>query len=375
MAQEVILEDFGGETLSAEISAKQNINLDGLIESILLQAEILELKANDHRAPVGTVLESRVDKGKGVIASVIIQHGTIKKGDIFVAGGVFGKVRTIYDDKGKVIASAGPSTPVEIAGFDAAPAPGDVLAVVDSEQKAREIAEYRRNSSRAKVAKATMKSMDQLLANEDSSAKELNILVKADVYGSLEAVVASLEAIQHPEINISIVEKGVGIISESDIDFARNTNAIVIGFNVNTSVAAKDSAKFYGIKVLNHNVIYHMTEEVKAIMGTMLSPIVEENYIGTADVRKIFTISRLGTIAGCYVTDGVIKRANSKIKVIRGGKCIFEGKIKSMRHEKDEIKESRQSHECGILAEDYNDFIEGDQIECYEIVLKARSVD
>lgn len=375
MTHEVILEDFGGETLSAEISAKQNINLDGLIETILLQAEMLELKANDHRAPVGTVLESRVDKGKGVIASVIVQHGTLKKGDIFVAGRVFGKVRTIYDDKGKVIQNAGPSTPVEIVGFDSAPEPGDVLAVVDSEQKAREIAEYRQNSQKARAAKSVMKSMDQLLASEDSSVKELNIIVKADVYGSLEAVVASLEAIQHSEIKVNIVEKGIGIISESDVDFAKTTNAIVVGFNVNTSVAAKDYAKFYGIKILNHNVIYHMTEEVKAIMGTMLSPIVEENYIGTADVRKIFTISRLGTIAGCYVTDGVIKRSNSKIKVIRNGKCLFEGKIKSMRHEKDEIKESRQSHECGILAEDYNDFKEGDQIECYEIVLKSRSVD
>lgn len=375
MTQEVILEDFGGETLSAEISAKQNINLDGLIETILLQAEMLELKANDHRAPVGTVLESRVDKGKGVIASVIVQHGTLKKGDIFVAGRVFGKVRTIYDDKGKVIPNAGPSTPVEIVGFDSAPEPGDVLAVVDSEQKAREIAEYRQNSQKARAAKSVMKSMDQLLASEDSSVKELNIIVKADVYGSLEAVVASLEAIQHSEIKVNIVEKGIGIISESDVDFAKTTNAIVVGFNVNTSVAAKDYAKFYGIKILNHNVIYHMTEEVKAIMGTMLSPIVEENYIGTADVRKIFTISRLGTIAGCYVIDGVIKRSNSKIKVMRNGKCLFEGKIKSMRHEKDEIKESRQSHECGILAEDYNDFKEGDQIECYEIVLKSRSVD
>ena len=375
LGQEVILEDFGGETLSAEISAKNNTNLDGLIEAILLQAEMLELKANAKRAPVGTVLESRVDKGKGVIASVIIQHGTLQKGDIFVAGNVYGKVRTIFDDKGKAIASAGPSTPVEIIGFDSAPEPGDVLAVVDTEQKAREIAEYRRNAAKAREAKSIAKSMDQLLAGEDSEVKDLNILVKADVYGSLEAVVASIEAIQHPEIKINIVEKGIGIISESDIDFAKTTNAIVVGFNVNTSVAAKESAKFYGIKILNHNVIYHMTEEIKAIMGTMLSPIVEENYIGTADVRKIFVISRLGTIAGCYVTDGIIKRNNSKIKVMRDGKCIFEGNIRSMRHEKDEIKESRQSHECGILAEDYNDFKEGDQIECYEIVLKSRSVE
>ena len=375
MSQEVILEEFSGDTLSVEISAKQNINLDKLLEAILLQAEMLDLKANANRAPVGTILESRIDKGRGVIASVIIQHGTIRKGDVFVAGGTFGKVRTIYDDTGKILPFATPSTPVEIAGFDSAPEPGDILAVVDSEQKAREIAEYRRNAQKAKTSKDKVKSIDRLLLGSSGDIKELNVLVKADVYGSLEAVVASLEAIHHPEVSIKVVEKGVGIISESDIDFAKTANAIVVGFNVNMSVAAKDAAKFYGIKILNHNVIYHMTEEVKAMMGAMLAPIIEENYIGNADVRKIFTISRLGTIAGCYVTDGIIKKANSKIKVLRSGKCIFEGKIKSMKHEKDEIKESRQSHECGILAEDYNDFKEGDQIECYEIVYKSRSVD
>lgn len=374
MAQEVILEEFGGDTLNAEISAKQNINLNGLLESILLQAEILDLKANANRAPVGTILESRIDKGKGVIASVIVQHGTIRKGDIFVAGGTFGKVRTIYDDTGKILSSAMPSTPVEIAGFDSAPEPGDILAVVDSEQKAREIAEYRRNAQKAKAGREKVKTMDQLLSSNNGDVKELNVLVKADMYGSLEAVVASLESIQHPEISLKIVEKGVGIISESDVDFAKTTNAVIVGFNVNTSMAAKESAKFYGIKILNHNVIYHITADVKAIMGSMLSPIIEENYIGKADVRKIFTISRLGTIAGCYVVDGIIKKANSKIKVLRNSKCIFEGKIKSMKHEKDEIKESRQAHECGILAEDYNDFKEGDQIECYEIVYKSRSV-
>ncbi len=375
MAQEIILEDFGGETLSAEISAKQNINLDGLLEAVLLQAEMLELKANEKRSPVGTILESRIDKGKGVVASLIVQHGILKTGDIFVAGSSFGKIRTIYDDKGKKLINAGPSTPVEIVGFDTAPEPGDVLTVIETEQKAREIAEYRKQLAKMKSPQSVAKNINALMQNNSSDVKVLNVLLKADVYGSLEAIIASLEAIKHSEIRVQIVESGVGIISESDIDFARNTNAIVIGFNVNTSVAAKDSAKFYGIKILNHNIIYHMTEEVKSIMGSMLSPIVEENYIGTADLRKIFTISRIGTIAGCYVLDGIIKKNDSKIKVMRDGKCVFEGKIRSMRHEKDEIKESRQSHECGILADGFNDFKVGDQIECYEIVLKSRSVD
>lgn len=375
MAHQVILEDFGGETLGIEISAKKAINIDALLEAVLLQAEMLELKANEKRSPVGTVLESRVDKGKGVVASIIIQHGTLKNGDSFVAGSSFGKVRTIYDDKGKKLTSAGPAMPIEVVGFNTAPEPGDVLTVTETEQKAREIAEYRLQVAKMKASQSIAKNMNALMQSSSNSVKVLNIILKADVYGSLEAIRASIEAIKHPEIKAQIVEDGVGIISESDIDFARNTDAIVIGFNVNVSSAAKDSAKFYGIKILQHNIIYHMIEEVKAIMGSMLSPIVEENYIGTADLRKIFNISKLGTIAGCYVTDGIIKRNDSKIKVMRNGKCVFEGKIRSMRHEKDEIKESRQSHECGILAEGFNDFKVGDQIECYEIVLKSRSVD
>ena len=375
MTYEVVLEEFGGEVLSAEISAKQNINLDGLVDTILLQAEVMELKANKNRKAVGTVLESRVDKGKGVISSVIVQHGTIKTGDIFVAGSASGKIRTIYDDKGKKLLSAGPSTPVEIVGFNSTPEPGDVLTVVDSEQKAREIAEYRERASKSSSNKSMAKTMDQMMAGSDKSIKTLNLLVKADVYGSLEAIVASIEAITHPEIKVKVIEKGVGIISESDIDFAKNTGATVVGFNVNMTAAAKDSAKFHEIKILHHNIIYHMTEEIKNIMGSMLAPIVEENYIGNADVRKIFTISKFGTIAGCYVTDGIMKRSDTKIKVMRNGKSVFEGKIRSMRHEKDEIKESRQGHECGIFAEGFNDFKEGDQIECYQIVLKSRSVD
>ncbi|MDR1391356.1 MAG: translation initiation factor IF-2 [Holosporales bacterium] len=375
MSYGLILESFGGETLSTEISAKQNINLDKLIETILLQAEMLELKANETRSPIGTILEARVDKGRGIIASIIVQQGTLKNGDIFVAGGVFGKIRTMYDDKGKRIVSVGPSTPIEVIGFDSTPEPGDILSVVDNEQKAREIAEYRRMSLKSRTTELQTKTIEQAMSKRDSLVKPLNIFVKADVRGSVEAIAASLDAIQHPEISIKIVEKAVGIITENDIVFARTTNAIIVGFNVSVSATAKDSAKFNNIKILNHNVIYHIVEEIKSIMGKMLSPIVEENYIGNADVRKIFTISRFGTIAGCYVTDGTMKKSDSKIKVLRGETCVFEGKIRSMRHEKDEIKEAGQSHECGILAEGYNDFKEGDRIECYEIVLKLRSVD
>ena len=374
MNYDIILEEFGGETLSCEISAKNNINLDKLLDTILLQAEICDLKANPNRNANGTILEARVDKGRGIVASVIIQGGTIKNSDIFVAGSAFGKVRAMYNNTGQKLNSIGPSTPIELIGFDSTPEPGDVIVVVESEQKAREIAgkrkENKRNSSTNKIS---IKSINQVMAQE--SMKILNVFVKADVYGSLEAIVASLEDIKHPEIMVKVIGKDIGIISESDIDFAVPSNAVVIGFNVNATSAAKELSKLNNIKILNHNVIYHLIEEIKSIMSSMLDPIIEEQYTGTADVKKLFVISRLGTIAGCYVSDGIIKRNNSKIKVIRNGKCVFEGKIKSMKHEKDEIKESKQNHECGILAEGYNDFQEGDKIECYEIIQKQKIIE
>ncbi|MDR1233769.1 MAG: translation initiation factor IF-2 [Holosporales bacterium] len=375
MTHEVVLEDFGGDVLSAEISALQDTNLTGLIDTILLQAEVLELKANKKRNAVGTVLESRIDKGKGIISSVIIQHGVLSRGDIFVAGCSFGKVRMLFDDKGDIVKDALPSDPIDIVGFSSPPEPGDVFTVVDTEQKAREIAEHRKRLLITPISRgAPIKTIDQMMSGE-AQVQTLNIFVKADVYGSLEAIVASIEGILHDEIRANVIEKGVGIVSESDIDFAKNTNSVVIGFNTNVTVSARNLAKLYGIQILNHNIIYHMTEEVKGLMSAMLSPIVEEKYIGTADVRKLFSISRIGMIAGCCVTDGLIKGNDSKVRVMRDGKCICEGKIKSMKHEKEEIKESRQSHECGILVEGFNDFVEGDQIECYEMISKSRSVD
>jgi translation initiation factor IF-2 len=372
MVHEIVLESFGGETLSVEISAKQNINIDGLIETIQLQAEVMDLKANKSRKAVGTILEARVDKGKGVVASVIVQHGTIRDGDIFVAGSVFGKVRMLLSCEQRVT-SAEPGTPVEIVGFNATPESGDVFTVVDNEQKAKEIAEYRIKTAKSKIDTTFVKPIEQMMGG--NKVQILNVLVKADVYGSLEAVSASLENISHPEIAVKVVEKAIGVINEGDVAFSKNTNATIVGFNVNVSPSAKELAKENNVKILRHNIIYHLTEEIRTIMGTMLAPTIEENYIGKADVKKIFVVSRLGTIAGCYVTDGVIKRNDSKIKVMRDGVCIFDGKIRSMKHEKDEIKESPQSHECGILADGYNNFNEGDQIECYEVVLKSRYVD
>ncbi len=374
MNHEIIVEDFGGEVLSVEISALKNINLDKLIDAILLQAEVMQLKSNPNRKAVGTILDSRIVKGRGIVASVVVQHGTLKTGDIFVAGASYGKVRSIYSDGNKKINEAGPSSPIEIVGFNSASEPGDTIYVVDSEQQAREIAEYRARKIKEKSSISHAVSIDQLMAGQKNTKKELNIITKADVYGSLEALISSIESINHDEVCAKIVEQGVGMINESDVDFAHNTGSVIIGFNVGATSSAKDLAHSYGIQIYSNSVIYHILEEVKRMMSDLLPPIIEENYIGKAEVRKIFVISRFGTIAGCYVTDGLIKRSDSKIKVLRGGKIIFEGKIRSMKHEKNEIKESRQSYECGILAEGYNDFQEGDVIECYEITQKSRSI-
>jgi translation initiation factor IF-2 len=376
MTHDVILEDFEGDVLSVGISALKNENLDGLLDMVLLQSEMMELKASKNRKAVGTVLESRIVKGLGITASVVIQHGTLSCGDIFVAGGAYGKIRNIYDSRGDKVDNATPADPVEIVGFNSMPEPGDVLSVLDNEQKAKEIAAYRRRMVvGSSVRNMSTRSIDSLMNSEDNEVSSVNVYIKADVFGSIEAIIASVETIRHSDIRINVVDKGIGFISESDVDFAKNTGAIIIGFNTNSTVAAKNLAKLNGVKILHHNVVYRITEELKNIMASMLSPIVEERYSGTADVRKIFFISRIGTIAGCCVVDGIVKRNDSKIMVMRNGKCVFEGKIKSMRHEKDEIKDAKQAHECGIVVDGFNDFVEGDQIECYEIVLKARSVD
>ncbi|MDR0695342.1 MAG: translation initiation factor IF-2 [Holosporales bacterium] len=371
----IVLEGDGGDVLSESISARQNLNIENLLDVILLQAEMMELSADSKRKAIGTVLESRIDKGRGVVATVIIQHGTIFEGDVFVAGSAYGKVRNMCSDRGERVKRAGPSFPVDIVGFNSSPAPGDVLTVVDSEQQAREIAEYRADLAKRKSITLSGASVDQLISGEKNAVQILNLLIKTDLYGSLEAVTAAIECISHPEVGARIIEQGVGVISESDVDFAKSSNATIVGFNVGISTIAKEAAKISGIQIIQHTVIYHMIDEIKSLMSKLLVPLIRENYIGTADVRKIFFISRLGNIAGCYVSDGIIKKNETKIKVIRDGKCLFEGKIKSMRHEKDEIKEARQNHECGILADGYNEFKEGDQIECYEIELKARSVD
>jgi translation initiation factor IF-2 len=372
LSNNVILEEYGGDALSCEISALKNTNIDELEELILLQAEIMQIKANVNRKAFGTVLESRVDKGRGIVASVIIQNGTLRQGDVFVAGSSFGKIRTMYNDRGERVTAAGPSIPIDVVGFNSAPEPGDVLSVVSSEQKAREIVGYRSDVKKQKSHGAVKKSTDMF---SQTKQKDLNLVIKADVFGSLEAICLSIEELKHEEICVKIVDRSVGVVTESDIDFALNTGAEILGFNVGITSAAKEKAISFSVNIRQHTIIYKLMEEIKQMMGALLEPTVEERYTGRAEVRKIFFISKFGTIAGCYVTDGVVKRSDSKIKVFRDGQVIFEGKMRSMKREKNEIKESRQSYECGILADGFNDFLEGDTIESYDIVFIQRKIE
>ena len=369
MQYEILLEEFGGDVQCVEISAKNNKNIDKLLDAILLQADVLELKANPNRKATCTILETRIEKGRGIVATVVVNGGTLHIGDAFVAGATFGKVRTMTDCYGNKEKSYKPSIPVEVVGFDKAPEPGDILVVVDSEKKAHEIAERRQAlRSKKKAIKIESKNVTDLLSNSDNGIKTLNVYIKADVFGSLDAVEMSLLSINSSNIRIDVIGRNIGIVNESDIEFAKTFNACILCFNVGTSTGAKRLAKSQGVRIISNNIIYGLIDEVTELLESMLPTVVEEKYIGCALVKKLFFISRLGTIAGCIVTDGIIKRNNSVIEVTRNKEVIYKGKIKSMKHEKDEIKESSVNHEVGILLENFNDYKEQDELVCYECV-------
>ena len=373
MNYDVILEEYSGDVLSTEISALKNQNIDKLLDAVFLQAEMMQLRANPNSPAVGIILETKIVKGRGMVSTAIIQKGTLSIGDVFVAGASFGKVRSLYNDAGEQVKQAFPSDPINIVGFDSAPEPGDTLLVVESEQKAREIAEYRKRRLKEKAFTESNTQKSKLIGTVNSK-QFLKLFIKGDVAGSIEALALTLTSIEHDEVGVVVTGTSIGDVNESDVEFAHQTGSIVVGFNVNISPAAKNYAKLHNVEIFIDDVIYRIVDDVKRRMGKMLPPIIEENYIGTCEVRKVFFISRLGTIAGCYVTDGIIKRINTKISVLRNNEEIFNGKITSMKHEKDEIKESKQSHECGILTEGFNDYKEGDIIKCYEITQKERFV-
>ncbi len=373
---EIVTEDFGGDILCVDVSAHTRSGLDKLEEAILLQAELLELKANPERPAEGTVVEAKVERGRGSVATVLVQRGTLHLGDVFVSGAESGRVRALLNDKGKQLKSALPGQPVEVLGLNGTPMAGDLFSVVESESRAREIAEYRARRIKDKQAAVSARgSVEQMLtAIAAGEAEELPIVIKTDVHGSLEAIRNALDKLGTEQVKARILTGGVGALSESDISLAAASHAMVIGFNVRAIPQARDLAKRDNVDIRYHSIIYELIDEVKAAMGGLLSPDSQENFIGYAEIRQIFSVSKSGRIAGCMVTEGVIKRG-CKVRLLRDNVVIHEGSLKTLRRFKDEVKEVRESMECGMAFENYSDIQEGDMIECFEVIEVARTLD
>ena len=374
----LVSEAWGGETIFAEVSAKQNEGLDALLELILLQAEVLELKANPSKSGVGHIVESRLDKGKGSVGTVLISDGTIKQGDCFVCGIFQGKVRAMFNDQGKKIKSAGPAIPIEIQGFDGTPSAGDEFIVVADEKAARRISQSRQIKQREKVLvgnnKVTLESFLASNPDTDIQVQTLNLLIKADVHGSLEAVSEALMKLATDEIKIKIVHGGAGGITESDILLASASNAIIIGFNVRPDVRVKTIAEQEHVEIRFYDIIYKVTSEVKDAMSGLLKPTIEEEYLGQAEVREVFVVPKIGAVAGSFIIDGKLTR-NAQVRLLREGVVVYTGTLASLRRFKDDVKEVAKGYECGIGLERFNDIKVGDSIEGFTTKEVARTID
>ncbi len=362
----LVPEEWGGDTICVEVSAKQGTNIDSLLDMVLLVAEMRELKANPDRMAKGTVIESKLDKGRGPVATVLVQNGTLKVGDIVVAGMAVGRVRAMNDDKGRALKKAGPSIPAEILGLSEVPEGGDLFYAVDDERKAREVVEMRKfKEKQERQQKATAISLDNLFEHiEAGKMKELNIIVKADVQGSVEAVTQSLSRISNEEVRVSVIHGAVGAVTESDVMLASASNAIIVGFNVRPTPGATVSAENAEVDIRLYRVIYDAIEDIEKALKGMLEPTFREAVIGHVEIRTTFRVSGVGTIGGAYVTDGKVLR-NSSVRVVRDGIVIHEGELGSLKRFKDDVKEVNSGYECGISIDKYNDIKEGDIIEAY----------
>jgi translation initiation factor IF-2 len=364
---DVVPEEWGGKNIFVEVSAKQKIGIEQLLEMILLQAEIMELKANYNRPAKGTIIEAKLDRGRGPVGTVLVNTGVLKVGDPFLVGTIAGKVRALIDDTGRKIDKAGPSTPVEVIGFPDVPHAGDIFVVMENERKARQIAMNRlqkqRSAAMAQKKKLTLDDLYEKL--KEGEIKELNIIIKADVQGSVEAVKDALLNIKHPRLKVNIIHSATGGINESDVMLATASNAIIIGFNVRPDAKAASLIEKEGVDVRLYNVIYEAIEDVKKALEGLLEPTITEKVLGRAEVRQLFHISRLGTVAGCYVLDGKISRASAGVRVIRNNIVIYDSKISSLRRFKEDVKEVQSGFECGIMVENFNDLKVGDVLENY----------
>ena len=375
LQHEIQVEDLGGETQAVEVSATKGIGLDKLEEAILLQAEILDLKSNPDRAAEGAVIEAKLDKGRGPVATVLVQRGTLKTGDIVVAGSEWGKVRLLQNDRGETVKTAGPSMPVEVLGLSAAPEAGDEMVVVENEARAREVAEYRgRKRRESRQASSTRQTLDQLLQTREAGEKKLLPLVlKADVQGSAEAIQGALAKLGTDEVAVQVLQSGVGGITESDVILAHASGAGVIGFNVRANNQARERAKREGVDIRYYNIIYNVVDDIKAVLSGMLTPEKREKFLGNAEILEVFTISKVGKVAGCKVTEGVVRRG-AKVRLIRDNVVIHEGELSTLKRFKDEVKEVQSGQECGMAFANYEDMQKGDVIECFEVETIQRAL-
>ncbi|MDO8464038.1 MAG: translation initiation factor IF-2 [Gallionella sp.] len=375
VAEGVVPEDWGGDTMFVEVSSKSGQGIDQLLEGVLLQAEVLELKAPRTTHAKGLVIEARLDKGKGPVATVLIQSGTLRRGDAVLVGSVFGRVRAMLDETGKAVGEAYPSIPVEIQGLSEVPAAGEELMVMADEKRAREIALFRQGKYRgvklAKQQAAKLENMFEQMA--EGEVRTLSLIVKSDVQGSAEAIAQSLQKLSTAEVKVNLIHGGVGAISESDINLALASKAIVIGFNTRADAAARKLAESSGVDIRYYNIIYAMVDEIKAALSGMLAPEKRESILGMVEVRQVFTVSKVGTIAGCMVLEGMVKRG-AKVRLLRDNVVIHDGELDSLKRFKDDVKEVKANFECGLSLKNYNDLVVGDKLEVYEIVEVARAL-
>ena len=375
-AQQVVPEEWGGETMFVEVSAKTNKGIDSLLDRVVLQAEVLELKAPVDAPAKGIVIESRLDKGRGPVATVLVQSGTLKRGDIVLAGAVFGRVRALVDENGNAIDSAGPSLPVEVLGLQDVPAAGSEVLVLGDERKAREIALYRQGKFRdVKLAKQQATKLENIFEQMgEGAAKILSLIIKADVQGSYEGLAHALSGLSTKEVKVNIVHAGVGGITESDVNLALASKAVIIGFNARADAAARKLAENNGVDIRYYNIIYDAVDEIKAALSGMLSPERKESVLGLVEVRQIFRISKIGTVAGCYVTEGLVRRSNAKVRILRDNVVIHDGELDSLKRFKDDVREVKAGFECGLSIKNFDDLKVGDQLEVYEVVEVARTL-
>ncbi|TDH60405.1 translation initiation factor IF-2, partial [Dankookia rubra] len=369
LQHEIVVESLGGDTMEIEVSATKKINLDKLLEAISLQAEVLDLKANPDRAAEGTVIESKLDRGRGPVATVLVQKGTLKTGDIVVAGAEWGRVRAMLDDKGRQVKTAGPSLPVEILGLSGVPSAGENFVAVTDETQAREISEFRQRKLRDKASASAVAGRgtltDMLARIQAGVQKEVTVVVKADVQGSAEAIGVTLGKLGNEEVRVRVLHSAVGQITESDIQLAKASNAVVVAFNVRATTQAREMAQRDGVDIRYYSIIYEVSDDIEKMFKSKLAPVARENFLGYAQILQVFEVKKIGNVAGCRVTEGVVKRG-AGVRLLRDGVVIHQGELSTLRRFKDDVKEVTNGYECGMSFANYNDIRVGDQIECYE---------